>query len=254
MLVIALILHRRPIQLTTTTTTTTASPSTTILFTTTPLPVLLSSTYHTPIQSKLSNNDNEQSSAPSHISLKALQDIASVTTVTENHIHHDKIEEPQAVPVPTHNDINDDAKLSHDQPQHEEEHTDQQTEQHLDSTDESINENSEQHTDDDNVSEHLDEEIIEETTSVEQRLKKISDEITKYSSSESEPDANRPSFFSLSDLIKTLRPSEKVAPQIDSDYSNTMRVLGERSVVYNSDDVPKSKNGIDLKQANRALY
>lgn len=246
-----MILHRRPIQLTTTTTTTTtttASPSTTVQFATTPLPVLLSSTYRTPIQSSKLSNENEQSSAPSHISLKALQDIASVVaTVTENHIHHDSIdktEKPPAVPLATNNDINEE-KLSHEE---------QQTENHLDITDESINDSAEHHTTDDDIVEHIDEEIIEETTSVEQRLKKISEEITKYSSSDSEPDANRPSFFSLSDLIKTLRPSEKVAPQIDSDYSNTMRVLGERSAVFTSDDVPKSKDGIELKQANRALY
>lgn len=98
---------------------------------------------------------------------------------------------------------------------------------------------------------------VEETTSVEQRLKKISEEIEKYSSSETDADMGRQSFFSLSDLIKTLRPSDKkVIPQIDSDYSNTMRVLGETSsIVSSAEDARKIKDGgVELKQANRALY
>lgn len=214
------------------------------------MPVLLSSTYHTPIHSKLSVDNDQPISSPSHISLKALQDIASVTTVTENHPHQDtdKVEEP-AVPLPTTNDIEDE-HIAH------EERTDIEIEHHTDINadgehNESVEESIDHHED---ISEHFDENI-EETTSVEQRLKKISEEIKKYSSAESEPDVNRPSFFSLSDLIKTLRPSEKVVPQIDSDYSNTMRVLGETSsVVSNNDDNQKTKDGIELKQANRALY
>lgn len=101
------------------------------------------------------------------------------------------------------------------------------------------------------------EDDVEETTSVEQRLKKISEEIEKYSSSEADADMGRQSFFSLSDLIKTLRPTDKkVIPQIDSDYSNTMRVLGETSsIVSSAEDARKIKDGgIELKQANRALY
>lgn len=101
------------------------------------------------------------------------------------------------------------------------------------------------------------EDDVEETTSVEQRLKKISEEIEKYSSSETDADMGRQSFFSLSDLIKTLRPSDKkVIPQIDSDYSNTMRVLGETSsIVSSAEDARKIKDGgVELKQANRALY
>lgn len=93
---------------------------------------------------------------------------------------------------------------------------------------------------------------VEETTSVEQRLKKISEEIEKYSSSENESDIGRQSFFSLSDLIKTLRPSDKkVIPQIDSDYSNTMRVLGETSSIVSGEEARKLKD-VDLK--TRALY
>lgn len=64
---------------------------------------------------------------------------------------------------------------------------------------------------------------------LEVRLKQISEEVEKLSSKETnDHDIGRQSFFSLSDLIKTLQPNDKKTnPQIDSDYSNTMRVLGE---------------------------
>lgn len=96
---------------------------------------------------------------------------------------------------------------------------------------------------------------VEDTTSVEQRLKKISEEIEKYSNTDGDHDAHgRQSFFSLSDLIKTLRPADKkVAPQIDSDYSNTMHVLGETASIVGGDDGRKIKT-IDLRQTNRALF
>ncbi|XP_055386818.1 RNA polymerase-associated protein LEO1-like [Condylostylus longicornis] len=70
-----------------------------------------------------------------------------------------------------------------------------------------------------------------ELPSVEQRLKQISQEIEKLGSSEvnNDSDLGRQSFLSLSDLLRTLRPNDKKIPQIDSDYSNTMRVLGESS-------------------------
>lgn len=104
------------------------------------------------------------------------------------------------------------------------------------------------------------EEKIEDTTSVEQRLKKISEEIEKYSSGSSvDTDGDnlgRQSFFSLSDLIKTLRPSDKKIPQIDSDYSNTMRVLGETTSIVggsNTEDARKLKEAGELKLSNRAL-
>lgn len=97
--------------------------------------------------------------------------------------------------------------------------------------------------------------VDEETTSVEHRLKKISEEIEKYSSSDAENDSGRQSFFSLSDLIKTLRPSDKkVIPQIDSDYSNTMRVLGETSSIVSGVEARKLKStGVELKLSNRSL-
>lgn len=94
---------------------------------------------------------------------------------------------------------------------------------------------------------------VEDTTSVEQRLKKISEEIEKYSNNDNDPHG-RQSFFSLSDLIKTLRPADKkVVPQIDSDYSNTMHVLGETASIVGGDDGRKIKT-IDLRQTNRALF
>lgn len=96
-------------------------------------------------------------------------------------------------------------------------------------------------------------EKIEETTSVEQRLRKISEEIEKYSSNDNTENHGRQSFFSLSDLIKTLHPSDKkIIPQIDSDYSNTMHVLGETASIVNGDDARKIKT-FDFRQKNRAL-
>lgn len=97
-------------------------------------------------------------------------------------------------------------------------------------------------------------EKVEETTSVEQRLKKISEEIEKYSSNDNTENHGRQSFFTLSDLIKTLNPSDKkIIPQIDSDYSNTMHVLGETASIVSGDDARKIKT-FDLRQTNRALY
>ncbi|XP_031639615.1 ras guanine nucleotide exchange factor Y isoform X3 [Contarinia nasturtii] len=93
-------------------------------------------------------------------------------------------------------------------------------------------------------------EKIEDTTSIEQRLKKISEEIEKYSNGNNNNADNVKSILSLADLVGAGRnPSErKVIPQIDSDYSNTMHVLGETT-----DDSRKYKP-INLRQTNRALY
>lgn len=97
-------------------------------------------------------------------------------------------------------------------------------------------------------------ESFEETTSVEQRLKKISEEIEKYSTGDNESDLGRQSFFSLSDLIKTLRPTDKkVIPQIDSDYSNTMRVLGETASIVGVDEGRNVRDG-DSTQTNREHF
>lgn len=77
----------------------------------------------------------------------------------------------------------------------------------------------------------------EVTTSVEQRLKQITEEVGKIASEAAQPavvatgEVGRQSFMSLTDLIRNLRPNDKAGPQIDSDYSNTMRVLGEPGTV-----------------------
>ncbi|XP_035772786.1 myotubularin-related protein DDB_G0290005-like isoform X1 [Anopheles albimanus] len=70
---------------------------------------------------------------------------------------------------------------------------------------------------------------LPEDIPVEQKLKQITKEIEQLSGGgnrELRVD-NRQSFLSLSDLIKNIRPAEKVVPQIDSSYANTMLVLGE---------------------------
>ncbi|XP_059608095.1 uncharacterized protein LOC132255938 [Phlebotomus argentipes] len=91
----------------------------------------------------------------------------------------------------------------------------------------------------------------ETITPVEQRLKQITEEIEKFSNTDVDSEIGRQSFFSLSDLIKNLRPNDKKTPQIDSDYSNTMRVLGDTKSLIN-DDARK------VKEANikitRSLY
>lgn len=97
-------------------------------------------------------------------------------------------------------------------------------------------------------------EKVETTTSVEQRLRKISEEVGKISLSGNAENYERQSFLSLSDLMKSLRPSDRRhPPQIDSDYSNTMHVLGERASIVGGDSSRKVKT-IDLRQTNRALY
>ncbi|XP_054737900.1 pyrroline-5-carboxylate reductase 1 [Anastrepha obliqua] len=95
-----------------------------------------------------------------------------------------------------------------------------------------------------------------EVPTVEVRLKQISQEIEKMAAANSENqrhnnapvgvlhhdnnDVDRQSFLSLTDLIRTLRPNNKqIIPQIDSDYSNAMRVLGETSEVVNNEEAHK---------------
>ncbi|XP_041761922.1 putative uncharacterized protein DDB_G0287113 isoform X3 [Anopheles merus] len=72
--------------------------------------------------------------------------------------------------------------------------------------------------------------VLPEDIPVEQKLKQITKEIEQLSSGAGDRELrldSRQSFLSLSDLIKNIRPAEKVVPQIDSSYANTMRVLGE---------------------------
>lgn len=78
------------------------------------------------------------------------------------------------------------------------------------------------------VEEHQQEDVqAQHDIPVEQKLKQITREIEEMSHSDRDVDNGRQSFLSLSDLIKNIRPAEKVVPQIDSSYANTMRVLGE---------------------------
>ncbi|XP_037916768.1 histone H3.v1 isoform X2 [Hermetia illucens] len=95
----------------------------------------------------------------------------------------------------------------------------------------------------------------EDQPSVEQRLKQISEQIEKLGSGENnDGDLGHQSFLSLSDLIKTLRPNDKKGPQIDSDYSNTMRVLGEKSSIVSSGSDESRKLKETSAEANRALF
>lgn len=74
---------------------------------------------------------------------------------------------------------------------------------------------------------------VEVTTSIEQRLNQITKEVGKIAAEAAQPAAEvgRQSFMSLTDLIRNLRPNDKAnTAQIDSDYSNTMR-LGEPGAV-----------------------
>lgn len=96
--------------------------------------------------------------------------------------------------------------------------------------------------------------IKDSSTSVEQRLKEITEQVEKQNHSDSDSDIGQQSFFSLSDLIKTLRPSDrKVKPQIDSDYSNTMRVLGETASIAVGAEGRQMK-GVEISTAPRAAH
>ncbi|XP_058824161.1 uncharacterized protein LOC131684924 isoform X1 [Topomyia yanbarensis] len=109
----------------------------------------------------------------------------------------------------------------------EEEHDDEEHE--VDEDDESEG-RSQQEDESVGVEEHPQEEeevVAQHDIPVEQKLKQITREIEEMSHSDRDVDNGRQSFLSLSDLIKNIRPAEKVIPQIDSSYSNTMHVLGE---------------------------
>lgn len=122
--------------------------------------------------------------------------------------------------------------------------------QETDNEEPSVEEHSEEiETEEDTTSEQE-----EHTTSVEQRLKQITAEIEKFSNTDSESDIGRQSFFSLSDLIKTLRPNDKKTPQIDSDYSNTMRVLGETTSVVGNEDAARNSRDSEITQIRNSFY
>ncbi|EDW01385.1 surface protein [Drosophila grimshawi] len=94
-----------------------------------------------------------------------------------------------------------------------------------------------------------------ESPAIEVRLKQIAQDFEKMTSSQelqraavvSKDEMTPQSSLSLSDLIRTLRPNEQqIIPQIDSDYSNAMRVLGKTSAVVlnnnnNNEDSRKFK-------------
>lgn len=100
--------------------------------------------------------------------------------------------------------------------------------------------------------------ISEEEIPVEQKLRQITEEIEKYSNKVVDKvdltEDDRQSFFSLSDLIKTLRPDDKEkAPQIDSDYSNTMRVLGEQQK-SDAAEATVYETPASIDPSNRSLF
>lgn len=90
-----------------------------------------------------------------------------------------------------------------------------------------------------------------EAPAIEVRLKQIAQDFEKMTSSQEQAqrtaalgkdEITPQSSLSLSDLIRTLRPNEQqIIPQIDSDYSNAMRVLGKTSAVVNNEDSRKFK-------------
>lgn len=104
---------------------------------------------------------------------------------------------------------------------------------------------------------------------VDEHVKQISHKIEKIVSSEqmypiqhhphahfqhqdnSDDDISRQSFLSLTDLIRTLRPNDKqIIPQIDSDYSNAMRVLGENTGPLQHEE-SRSTSTLPLTQAQQ---
>lgn len=237
--ILIIFLHSRPLTSTTPSSSdasiissfpTTAHPVTTVTYTTTPIPLLLNAK---------SISDKKLSAIPLATLRVTMETTASTESQDNDDInrseeHEQNSEDPSA----QLNDIDDNENVAI----HEESITPNESEERT--IDEDIYDQS--HNESEEISEK-----VEETTSVEQRLKKISEEIEKFSNNESEIHG-RQSFFSLSDLIKTLRPSDKkIIPQIDSDYSNTMHVLGE--TIVGGDDARKIKT-VDLRQTNRALY
>jgi len=89
-----------------------------------------------------------------------------------------------------------------------------------------------------------------ESPAIEVRLKQIAQDFEKMTSSQelqraatiSKDEITPQTSLSLSDLIRTLRPNEQqIIPQIDSDYSNAMRVLGKTSAVVHNEETRKFK-------------
>lgn len=203
----------------------------TVTLSTTPIPILLSP------------KSLSEPKSPSSIPLATLRVTMMSPPSTEQPEEQPVAEEHETSSEEPDTNVVDELEASN----HENENTQPPMEEEHLADEETIYEQPEQLTGDEAI------DAVEDTTSVEQRLKKISEEIEKYSNTDNDPHG-RQSFFSLSDLIKTLRPSDKkVVPQIDSDYSNTMHVLGETASIVGGDDGRKIKT-IDLRQTNRALF
>lgn len=224
----------RPLSSITTSAPSTSAPTTfsttTIIQTTTPLPVLLAA--------NALSDDKKPLPSPYGTPLKVVIDNMS----TEGHVEDDKSEENESTSENTSSQLNNIDEVESDQDDfNEQSRTDDKIIEEIPEQSEEIEEDAS--------------ERVEETTSVEQRLRKITEEIEKYSSLDNESEMHgRQSFLTLTDLIKTLQPTgKKIAPQIDSDYSKSMHVLGEMASIVNSDESRKIKD-YDLRQTNRALY
>lgn len=249
----------RPIVITPTTTvapTTTESVTAKAVFTT-PLPLLVASSTAVPVapiaaaQPAASDaNTHSEAEDEHHVPYGALKHLVDSSTEADT---------TEAVEEEHHQD--NDESTNDDAADHAEE--DSNNAESDSSNSEALNHDEDQSM----LPQYAHEEVVEDdvpesvqsikepsSTSVEQRLKEISEEVEKQNHSDTEADIGRQSFFSLSDLIKTLRPSDrKVIPQIDSDYSNTMRVLGETASMGGAAEGRQMK-GVEISTAPRAVH
>lgn len=216
---------------------TTARSVAAIAYTTTPIPVLLNA-------KSISDLKAPAASAPAAVLRVTMETSASSASQNEDQQSGRSDEPSSEEPSNQLNDIDELEAANHESESQAPIYADERN-----GNDEEIYDQSAVHTE----SEEAGAESVEDTTSVEHRLLKISEEIEKYSNSDSDIQG-RQSFFSLADLIKNLQPGQdkKSTPQIDSAYSNTMH-LGEKASIVGGDDAQKIKN-IDLRQTNRALY
>lgn len=215
---------------------------------------------------------SKKSNQPSYVSLKLDQERALVSSKTDdilnNEAEHDSDEtnnnqgeEVQGRDL-TNEEFDNDVEVSL-QENSEEVHDDHEDVHHQDENKESDQQNddvsktgsshsqeqedeSEEFVAKEKALESYEIENTPELPAVEVRLKEISQEVEKRNNKENMhipsltpdlDDIGRKSFLSLTDLIRTLHPNDKqIIPQIDSDYSNAMRVLGEKSVVVNTNE------------------
>ncbi|KAM7345641.1 narrow isoform 2-T2 [Cochliomyia hominivorax] len=233
--------------------------------TTTPLPLLMSS-YAT----------SKKSNQPSYVSLKLDQERALVSSKTNDlQDHEDEHDEDDNQTNSSQADEVQGRDLTNEQFDHEvsqQENSEELHDDHDETQEQDHNKSSDQHNEDNDEdfskinsshSQEQEDELEElvakekslesyeientpEMPAVEVRLKEISQEVEKRNNEENRhipsltpdlDDIGRQSFLSLTDLIRTLHPNDKqIIPQIDSDYSNAMRMLGEKSVVVNSNE------------------